>query len=122
MEKDGIERRLTEIEERINKLENENDILKIELGNSIIGHYRLEEIKKDFIQTHIENAARLEEQMNSELDQMKDYIKTLKQRCSDLEKENRILLSERSTGILKEVLRQAEVSKKKTGKNPFENV
>lgn len=122
MEKSDIEKRIGEIEKQINKLEKENDILKIELGNSIIKQYHLEDIKRDFIQEHIKNTTNLEEQVEEEVDRMKEYIKTLKERCEELEKENQILLSERSKGLLKEVLRQALISKKKTGENPFEKI
>ena len=122
MEKDEFERTIIEIEERLKKLEKENDVLKIELGNSIIEKYHLGEAKQRFIDIHIAQEAKLEEQIAEEVKQMQEYIKILKERCEDLEKENKFLLSERSGGMLKEVLKQAKTLKKKTGENPFENI
>lgn len=105
MEKNDFEKELIEIKERISKLEEENDILKIELGNSVIEKYRLEDIKKKFVQDHIKNNAILEKQINEEVEQMQGYIDLLKAKCNELEKENRILLSKCSTNEHNEILK-----------------
>lgn len=116
----NIEKRIKEIEERLSKLEEENNILKIELGNSIIEKYYLDEAKQTFIDRHITQTAKMEEQVEEEINQLQEYIKIMKNRCEELERENKIFLSERTKGMLKEVVKQAKMSKRKTGKNPFE--
>ncbi len=120
MDKDNMEKRINEIEKRIDDLEKENDILKIELGDSIVEKYHLDEAKKIFIDRHIEQTEKMEIQISEEINQMQEYIESLKKRCKELEAENKILLSERLGGLLKEVVKQGKISKKKTGENPFE--
>lgn len=117
---ENIQKKLLEIKERLKKLEEENNILKIELGNSIIEKYHLDETKRIFTERHIAQTTKMEEQITEEVNQMQEYIKILKQRCEELEKENQVLFSERSKGLLKEVIRQAKISKKKNGGNPFD--
>lgn len=77
IEKDAeIKERLLNIEERPKKLEKENDILKIELANSIIEKVKLEEAKSRLLDEHFKNSAKHDEMMDDEYKRREDIIKT----------------------------------------------
>ena len=67
---ENIQKKLLEIEEWFKRLEEENDILKIELGNSIIEKYRLDKAKQVFIDRHITQIEKMEGQITEEVKQM----------------------------------------------------
>lgn len=114
-----IQEKLLMIEERLKKLEDENNILKIEYANSIIEKVKLDEAKGKFVSNQITQNEKYVSIIDEEVNRLLGYIDKLKERINEVETENKILLSERENGLLKEVLRQAEKLKKKTGENPF---
>lgn len=115
-----IEERLLLVEKRIEVLEEENDILKNELGNSIIEKVKLQKAKEKFVETQIAQDERYDAEIRQEILKREKFIREISERCNEIEKENAVLLSERSKGLLKETIRQAKISKKRTGENPFD--
>ncbi|MDE5758607.1 MAG: hypothetical protein K2H85_08345 [Allobaculum sp.] len=118
--KRDLEKTLSEIEERISKLEKENDILTLELGRSIVEKVKLVEAKDKFISMQIQQNEKYERQLEEEYPKLENHVKTLRNRLSEVERENAILLSERSEGLLKEVLRQGRKEQERTCENPSE--
>lgn len=98
-----LKERLLNIEERLKKLEKENDILKIELANSIIEKIKLDEAKSRFLDDHFKNSSRYDEMMDEEYKRREDVIKEMKKEWMSWKKKTNLLFLKKKVRFLKQL-------------------
>lgn len=117
---DKAEKEIEALRKDLNIIAEENNILRLDLADTLIEKVKVRNAKKKIYQEYLEEIEKYENHINEEYKKTQEIIEGLQETNDQLCREKKILLSERSNGLLKEVLKQARTSKKRTGENPFE--
>lgn len=129
MDEKGIEKRIRAIEQDIdsmrkalNIIAEENNILKMDSTNIVIERMKLKKEREKIYDDWIKRLKEYETCLDEEYSKIESMVCDIKENCENLYEENQALISEKSKGLLKEILKQARLLKEKTGDNPFESL
>lgn len=129
MKIEELEKRLNRIEQDIesvrkglNIIAEENNILKRDSTNVVIEKMKLKKEREKLYDDWIKRLKEYETCLDEEYSKIESMVCDIMENCENLYEENKVLISEKSKGLLKEILKQARLSKEKTGENPFESL